>query len=71
VRCEKGYRPEPRSIAVCISRVNEIGLAKSSTASILQRLRGRRRSRTAPQILRDLGLLTVEMRRIQDNRRRS
>ena len=71
VRCEKGYRPEPRSIALCISGVNEMGLAESSAASILQRLRGRRRSRKAPPILCDRGLLTVEMRRVQGNRRRS
>jgi hypothetical protein len=41
VRCEKNvYRPEPPSIATCISRVNEMGLAKTSAASILQRLLG-------------------------------
>jgi len=55
LRCEQGFRPEPPSIAVCISRVNEMGLAKTSAASILQRLWGRRRPRKAPQIRRDRG----------------
>ena len=61
---ENVYRPEPPSIATCISRVNEMGLAKTSAASILQRLLGSspisERHRRSLAIAR---LLTVEMRR--------
>jgi hypothetical protein len=51
-RVAEANRLEPRSIALGIRGVNEIGLAKTSAASILQRLlgssstrRGHRRSR--------------------------
>jgi hypothetical protein len=43
-------RLEPRSIAVGIPGVNEIGLAKTSAASILQRLLGSPPTQMAPQI---------------------
>jgi len=71
MRCEQGVRPEPPSIAVCISRVNEMGLAKTSTASILQRLLGSSPTSKGTADPSRSRSLTVEMRRMHHHRRRS
>jgi hypothetical protein len=60
LRCEQGFRPEPPSIAVCISRVNEMGLAKTSAASILQRLLGS--SLTSEVCRRSLAIAVADRR---------
>jgi len=49
-RGTEANRLEPRSIAVGIRSVNEMVLAKTSAASILQRLLGSPPTQMAPQI---------------------
>jgi hypothetical protein len=59
-RGAEANRLEPRSIAVGIRSVNEIGLAKTSAASILQRLL--RSSPTSEAHRRSLAIAVVDRR---------
>jgi hypothetical protein len=64
VRCgTRVNRLEPPSIALCIPSVNEIGLAKTNAASILQRLLGSSRPQNGAANVACARLLTVEKRR--------